>query len=144
MTSTIGEAEILKQDVRGRVRVPAERREALLDEFEKSALSGAKFALLVGIKYPTFANWVMRRRRQRAGAPRVAGGGEGTRTGRGPVRLFEAVVEAARGDTSSGAAADGLRIELPGGSRMVIGSPLQLQMAAELVALVAQRVGARC
>jgi hypothetical protein len=28
------EAEVLKQDERGRVRVPAERREALLDEFE--------------------------------------------------------------------------------------------------------------
>jgi hypothetical protein len=58
--------------------------------------------------------------------------------------LFEAVVEAAHGDTSSGVAANGLRIELPGGSRMVIGSPMQMQMAAELVALVAQRLGTRC
>ena len=43
-----------------------------------------------------------------------------------------------------GVAANGLRIELPGGSRMVIGSPMQMQMAAELVALVAQRLGTRC
>ena len=56
MTSLIGEAEVLKTDSRGRVRVPAERREALLDEFEKSGMSGAKFARLAGIHYATFAN----------------------------------------------------------------------------------------
>jgi DNA-binding transcriptional regulator/RsmH inhibitor MraZ len=56
MTSLIGEAEVLKTDTRGRVRVPAERREALLDEFEKSGMSGAKFARLAGIHYATFAN----------------------------------------------------------------------------------------
>jgi len=48
MTSLIGEVEVLKTDTRGRVRVPAERREALLDEFEKSGMSGAKFARLAG------------------------------------------------------------------------------------------------
>ena len=53
----VGEVEVLKTDKRGRVRVPVERREALLDEFEKSGMSGAKFARLAGIKYATFANW---------------------------------------------------------------------------------------
>ena len=45
MTSMNAKTEVLKQDVRGRVRVSAERREALLDEFERSGASGAKFAL---------------------------------------------------------------------------------------------------
>jgi len=44
MTSMIGEAEVLKTDTGGRVRVFPERWEALLDEFEKSGMSGAKFA----------------------------------------------------------------------------------------------------
>jgi len=39
---------------------------------------------------------------------------------------------------------DGLLIELPGGSRMRIESPVQLAMAAELVNLVAQSARARC
>ena len=32
---------ILKQDSRGRVKVPRERQEALVDEFERSGLSGS-------------------------------------------------------------------------------------------------------
>ena len=60
MTSMIGEAEVLKTDTRGRVRVFPEPREALLDEFEKSGMSGAKFARLAGVHYATFANWVLR------------------------------------------------------------------------------------
>ena len=39
------------------------RAEALLDEFERSGLSGPKFAALVGIKYQTFAAWSARRRK---------------------------------------------------------------------------------
>ena len=43
MTSTIESVGILKADAKGRVRVPRERQEALLDELERSGLSGAKF-----------------------------------------------------------------------------------------------------
>ena len=68
MTSTIARAEILKQDVRGRVRVPVERQQALLDEFEQGGTSGAKFARLAGIRYATFAGWVLKRRQQRVRA----------------------------------------------------------------------------
>jgi hypothetical protein len=38
----------------------------------------------------------------------------------------------------------GLLIELPGGSRLVVESPGRFQMAAELVALIAQSARARC
>ena len=37
-----GGQKIFKTDARGQIRVPVERREALLDEFEKSGMSGAK------------------------------------------------------------------------------------------------------
>jgi hypothetical protein len=66
MTPTIGpEASpiILKSDVRGRVRLPKERQAALLDEFEKSGMSGQAFAAWAGVKYPTFANWRQKRRK---------------------------------------------------------------------------------
>ena len=44
MTSMIPEPMILKTDDLGRVRTPLAMREALLDAFERSGLSGMKFA----------------------------------------------------------------------------------------------------
>ena len=148
MTSTNARAEILKQDGRGRVRVPVERQEALLDEFEKSGASGAKFARLAGIKYATFAGWVLKRRKQRVRAVKTPPGSPAGRddavVSAGPVRLFEALVEGGRAGGCEPMGGRGLLIELPGGSRLVVESPAQLQMAAELVALIAQSTRARC
>jgi hypothetical protein len=148
MTSTILKTEVLKQDGRGRVRVPVRRREALLDEFEKSGTSGAKFARLVGMKYATFAGWVQRRRKQRGSVTKTTassqGGVDDAVVNAGPVRLFEALVEDDRAAGREPVDTRGLLIELPGGSRMLIESPVQLQMAAELVAFIAQSSRARC
>ena len=58
---------ILKKDVRGRVRTPAQQREALVVEFERSGLPGSQFARLVGMKYPTLMAWVVRKRRMQPG-----------------------------------------------------------------------------
>jgi len=55
---------ILKRDGLGRVRVPAECREALLAEFARSGLPATKFAELAGVRYQTFATWVQRSRRR--------------------------------------------------------------------------------
>ena len=63
MTSTnTEETLILKTDALGRVRMPADRREAILDAFEQSGMSGQAFAKQLGIKYTTFATWVQKRR----------------------------------------------------------------------------------
>ena len=67
MTSTqSSDNQILKVDTLKRVRVPKARREAILDEFERSGLSGTAFAKLHGIKYGTFATWSLKRRKQSA------------------------------------------------------------------------------
>ena len=134
MTHTTLPDEVLKRDALGRVRTPRARREALLVEFEKSGVSAKQFAALLGVNYQTFASWVQAWRKARGPEPSAAG----------PVRLWEAVVE---GDARTGrepAGAPGLWIELPGGSRMSVASPVQLAMAAELVSLLAQRTGGRC
>lgn len=136
--------EVLKQDALGRVRVPVERRRALVEEFAKSGNSAAQFARLAGIKYQTFTNWVQKERRgaSRARVHRPAEENDPGARGGGQVRLFEALVE---GGSGTGRRSGGLVVELPGGSRMEINSPVQAQMAAELVALIAQRVrGPRC
>src|SRR5215831_721498 len=65
MTSMAGGEVILKSDVMGRVRTPLERRRSLLEEFDKSGLSGAKFAEISGVKYSTLAYWLQKRRRER-------------------------------------------------------------------------------
>jgi hypothetical protein len=58
MTSTpLLEERVLKADVLGSVQTPSERREALLDEFEKSGMSGAKLATFIGVKCQTLVNW---------------------------------------------------------------------------------------
>ena len=133
MTSTTGTNEVLRQDRRGRVRVPRGRRDALLDEFSRGGVSAAEFARMAGIKYSTFANWLQERRKAR---PSVVEESREVLVG-GGVRLLEAVVE----DRVIGTARNnaGLCIELPGGGRLTVHSPAQLAMTAELLNLMAQR-----
>jgi hypothetical protein len=54
MTSTaslLSAGEILKQDSLGRVRAA----------FDRSGMSGARFAAMAGINYSTFSSWVQER-----------------------------------------------------------------------------------
>jgi hypothetical protein len=126
MTSTKEDPKLLKSDTRGRVRTPLARQESLLDEFEQSGLSGAKFAALAGVKYPTFASWVLRRRK--GGRPDPAPpAGDSAAT----VRWLEAVVDKAL--TPSAASASSLVVELPCGARFGIAAPAQAALAAALL-----------
>ena len=66
MTFAAEEAgQILSQDARGRVLVSRERRESLLEEYDRSGMSGVEFAQYVGIKYSRLAYWLQSRRRKR-------------------------------------------------------------------------------
>jgi hypothetical protein len=136
----IAESVILKTDGRGRVRTPLAQREALLDAFERSGLSGMKFAALHGVKYPSFANWVQQRKRHRLMAGPGSGPGEvigSTAASPGAsVQWWEGVVDpgAARTDRTGAAAPDcGLQLHLPGGVRMEITGPDQVGWAAQLL-----------
>jgi len=140
MTSLL-EDQILKSDRRGRVRVPVERREALLEEYERGGLSAAKFAEMAGLKYSTFANWAQKRRKERAGGDR-SGKSEGAGK---PIRLVEAMVEsngvvASRSRSGAGA----LVVELPGGARMHVESESHVRLSAQLLVAVAQGMRATC
>jgi hypothetical protein len=146
MTSINEEEKVLRTDTRGRVRVPAERREELLNEFERSGISAMRFAKMAGINYATFANWRQKRRAAKAkgaggaqSAPEETAQVESAGAGR-PVRLFEAFMEPGKSAVVGG----GLAIELPAGARMVVESPAQLRMAAELLAMLGQTVRREC
>lgn len=110
--------------------MPVQRRESLLDEFERSGLSGAKFAELMGIKYPTFADWVQRRRRHRGtGSPGVVKPTDS-------VRWLEAVMEQARSSGESGSPL--LSLQLPGGARVEMVNVAQVELVAALLRALAK------
>lgn len=98
-TTATGAAEgsIFKTDTMGRVRVPAARREALLDEFERGGASGQAFAAMVGVRYSTFATWMQDRRRAARARATGASAPEAsapTPSSAGAVRWLEALVAA--------------------------------------------------
>jgi acetyl esterase/lipase len=131
MTNTIGanETALLKTDDLGRVSTPAARRAHLLDEFERSGLSGAKFAALAGIKYSTFATWAQRRRRQRGPAhvpPKPTDS----------VQWLEAVVAEAQNPGSKNSLP--MLLQLPGGARVEVSDERQAALAAVLVRALAK------
>lgn len=119
MTNMISEGQIMKTDRIGRSKTPKARREELLEEFERSGLSGPKFAAIVGIKYQTFATWVTRRRKQEPTPVRDKSKSLG---------WIEAVVQASARNTGSA-----LVIDLPGGAQMMVTDELQVALAAHLL-----------
>lgn len=133
MTSMNLNSTLLKTDGRGRVWTPLAQREALLDEFERSGLSGMRFAALHGVKYPSFANWVQRRRRERgAGGP-----GESNGQHRDPGETVVQWLEAEVRTGDSRAAPLGLMLHLPGGLRVEVTQPHHVRLAAQLVQALA-------
>lgn len=124
MTSTQPNGVVLKTDTRGRVVTPAARRESLLDEFERSGLSGAKFAQLTGLKYSTFACWLQRRRQERGAAPV-----SGKKDPAAAVRWLEAVVEQAGQDAGS----EMVRVRLPAGAWVEVQHAGQAALVAALL-----------
>jgi acetyl esterase/lipase len=125
MTNTMGASgTVLKRDEAGRVQTPAERRERLLEEFDRSGLSGAKFAALAGIKYSTFATWAARRRKRVAAA--------GPEASAAPVRWLEAVVAPVQ--PPGGAVV----VQLPGGGRVELHDLQQVALTAALLRTLGQ------
>ena len=94
MTFAAEEAgQILSQDAQGRVLVSRERRESLLGEYDRSGMSGVKFAQYVGIKYSTLAYWLQSRRRHREREKLLLKAGADTEAGKSRGGWIEAVVE---------------------------------------------------
>lgn len=111
------ENTLIKTDGLGRMRRTREQRERILDEFERSGVSGARFAGLCGVKYQTFCFWVQKRRQERARSSEP----ERSKT----VQWLEAQLQ-----PGSGA---GLVVHLPGGARVEIADPQHVNLAAALV-----------
>jgi len=113
------------------MRTTPERREALLAEFDRSGMSGQKFAAWAGIKYSTWANWVeQRRKKQGACAPKeTKPGGDGANH----VRWLEAVVSASTEKASAKPKTGALIVHGPGGVRLELSDETQVVWAARLL-----------
>lgn len=87
--------KILKRDAVGRVRTSVRRREELMDQYERSGLTGPKFAEAAGVCYQTFAGWMRKRRRARGDHASSTVLAPSAQTGAGPalVRWVEAETE---------------------------------------------------
>jgi transposase len=114
---------LIKTDVRGRMQRTPEQRERILDEYERSGLSGPKFAALCGVKYQTFATWLVRRKRQRDAHPKR----RPVRKAANQVRWLEASLQ------PTAAFTHGLLLELPGGVRAHLSNEQHIALAAALV-----------
>lgn len=128
--------KILKSDALGRVRTPASDREAILDAFEESGLSGAAFARAHGIKYCTFATWRQKRKKQRGEYPITRSQTSESDSGNSPFTFLEVIP----GEHSKSATPDRtesrITIDLGGGMKMDITSESQAALAARFIRLV--------
>ena len=125
---------LLKLDTRGRVRTSKERRQAILAEFDHSGVSGAQFAKLTGLRYSTFAGWVSRQRKAKAGSKVATPTVVPAR--RAPRRWVEATLDPP-------APSPGLLVQLPGGVQLELTSPAQVPLVVALVQGLQPRA-ARC
>ena len=126
MLATMAEEKtiILKTDVLGRVTMPAEKREALLNEYERSGMPAECFAQVHGVKIKTFASWVQKRKRVRGEYPVVT-----KKKSKRTLALLEAVVEGK---------SNAIKIELANGTKIEVGERSQLVLVAELINLLSK------
>jgi len=122
---------LIRMDATGRVRTNASQREALLDAYESSGLSGPEFAVRHGVKYQTFATWLQKRKRSNGGYPALA-----VHDGEKAFPLLLAEVER---QESSPPPAIPLEVQLPGSSSTAIHDKAQLGPAVELLRQLARR-----
>ena len=125
MTRSESTTEILKTDKRGRVRTTPQRRQEILEQYDKSGLSGPKFAAVTGLKYQTLVYWLQKRRQRQPLAPALA-------AAKAPAgEWLETVLEQAQLTTSSPTSA--LLVRLPSGATLEVTHLSQAPLAGAVL-----------
>ena len=106
---------IMKTDRQGRLRYTAEQKQALVEAYEASGLSGPRFAALHGVNYQTLVSWLRKRRREDPEHP-----------------ALRSLVPAELDGPPPGRGTP-MEILLPCGVRLAIHSPSQAGAAAALI-----------
>jgi transposase-like protein len=110
---------IMKTDRRGRLRYTPEQKKTMIEAYQASGLSAPRFAAHHGVNYQTLVSWIKK------GKMAVTAGPPGL-----PCPAFLSLVPA-----ELEAAGDGRAVEvlLPGGAKLVITAPGQVQLAVALI-----------
>jgi hypothetical protein len=131
---------LLKSDRKGRVFTPAWKREEIVDEYERSGMSGPAFAEYVGVKYATFIGWVQRRKQgkaeaESADAAQGAVAAHSAEPRPAPLALLEAVVEPElEPDRAAVSAAHtGVELETADGLKLRVSCRDDVALAVELI-----------
>jgi len=119
MTFMPSDTQLLKSDSVGRVQTPAEKRAEILAEFDRSGASGVEFSRHIGVKYPTFAGWLRRRRLKPGVSPKRG------RPRNKPVEFIEAVIPSSK--------LEPLTVDLPRSVRVQITHSSQIPLVIELL-----------
>lgn len=127
---------ILKRDAQGRTRVPAQQRELIVAEYQRSGLTPSAFAKFVGMSKNTLWSWLharglTRKRSRRSADASSATASAATAANNKPIRFLQLSAPA------SEPAADVLRVRLPGGAVMELGDAAHLELAARLIQTLA-------
>ena len=130
-----GGSRIVKMDALGRARTTKEQREAILDAFDQSGLSGPDFARLHEINYQTFATWRQKRRRERGEYPEAPESSQSPQKPLESFTLVEAMVE-------TPGSSETLILELGKDARLIISEPSQVPLVVTL--LKHWEVGSSC
>jgi transposase-like protein len=113
---------IMKTDRRGRLRYTPEQKNTIVEAYQASGLSAPRFATLHGVNYQTLVSWIKKRKIQ---------GAE-----RSPRSLHSALLSLVPAEIDhSNAIASGSAMEvlLPGGTKILISSPSQVDLAVALI-----------
>ena len=112
----------IKADRRGRLRYTAEQKKTMVDAYLASGLSAPRFAKYHGVNYQTLVSWI-KKGKMEAGAD--------------PSRSIHPALlslVSAEIDGSNTINADrALEVMLPGGTKLLIASPGQVNLAVALI-----------
>jgi transposase-like protein len=122
MASTNSEvpATIIKSDRTGRRRYTQHYKDDVLAAYESSGMSGPAFAEHCGLKYPTFASWVSKRRREK---------GQGSSP--------ESTQKFVLAEFGASAESEGIPVELTGGASVRLVDASQVALLAALIRALA-------
>jgi transposase-like protein len=113
---------IMKTDRRGRLRYTPEQKNTMVEGYMASGLSAPRFAALHGVNYQTLISWI---KKGKAGASAAR-----------PRSLHSALLSLVPAEidhsTAMGAGC-AMEVLLPGGARLLISSPGQVDLAVALI-----------
>jgi transposase-like protein len=112
----------MKTDRRGRLRYTSEQKKTMVDAYLASGLSAPRFASLHGVNYQTLVSW-LRKDKTAASADT-------------PRSLHPALLSLVSAEIDCSAAIDAgraMEVLLPGGAKLMISSPGQVDLAVALI-----------